>query len=185
MSEKSFIKFQIRYLKSYLKYVSTVGKENKIIFNVKSRLIRQHNVLYKDVKNIPPNDIHRNNALVMMSAIETQLRTLYKSFDIDSRFVRKGSLYDKFPLYIRYKNNKGESRIHIMTENEQVTAAHILYNKLRNNKNHLKYGRKENEYIHQLNYWTDRLAFLFEEECARQIGKREFLDMSKNRGRDE
>ncbi len=181
MSEKSFIKFQIRYLKSYLKYVAFVGKENKTIFNIKSRLIRQYNKTYEDVKKLPANDIRRVQASVMMSAVETELQSLYKSFDMDSRFVWKGSLYEKFPLYVRYKNNRGEGRIHHMTEDEQVTAAHILYNRLRNKKSHLKDEGKEHEYTHPLAYWTERLAFLFEEECSRNISPRDFLTTG-NRG---
>jgi hypothetical protein len=173
MSEESSIKFQIRYLKSYLKHVAFVGRENKTIFNIKSRLIRQYNKTYEDVKKLPANDIRRVQASVMMSAVETELQSLYKSFDMDSRFERKGSLYDKFPLWVRYKNNRGDDRIHHMTEDEQVTAAHILYNRLRNKKSHLKDEGKEHEYTHSLTYWTERLAYLVQEECARRLSPRE------------
>jgi hypothetical protein len=177
LKEKSmsnpFIKFQIRYLKAYLKYVSFVGRENKTIFNIKSRLIREYNRLYEDVKKLPSTDAQRVRAFVMMSAVEAELHSLYKSFDIDSRFVRKGSLYDKFPLWVRYKNARGDERIHHMTETEQVTAAHIVYNRLRNKKSHLKDEGKEHEYTHSLTYWTERLAYLFQEECARRLSPRE------------
>ncbi len=172
MSEKSFIKFQIRYLKSYLKHVAFVGRENKIIFNVQSRLNREYNALYKSVDMKTAKE-ERERVSKLMSAIEREIQSLQKGFDIDYRFQWRASLYEKFPLYIRYKNHKGEDRIHHMTEDEQVTAAHILYNRLRHKKSHLKDEGKEHEYIHPLTYWTERLAFLYEEECSRCLSPRE------------
>lgn len=169
-----FIKFQIRYFKSYLKHISCVGKENKTIFNVKSRLYREFNALYESTKAAVINKEQRDKALLMMNCIETQLQTLYKPFDLDSRFVWKGSLYEKFPHYVHYVKD-GVPRTKHFSEDEMVTSAHILYNKIRGKKHHLKDGEKENEYIHTLTYWTDRLAFLYEEECAHQIIPRESI----------
>jgi len=174
MSEKSFIKFQIRYLKSYLKHVAFVGRENKIIFNVQSRLNREYNALYKSVDMKTAKE-ERERVSKLMSAIEREIQSLQKGFDIDYRFQWRASLYEKFPLYIRYKNHRGEDRIHHMTKDEQVTAAHILYNRLRNKKSHLKDEGKEHEYTHSLTYWTERLAYLFQEECARRLSPRDFI----------
>lgn len=170
-----FIKFQIRYLKSYLKHMAFIGRENKTIFNVKSRLCREWNAIYASTVHAAPfNKEQRDKALLMMSCIETQINSLYKPFDLDGRFVWKGSLYEKFPHYVHYVKD-GNPRTKHFSNDEMITAAHILYNKLRGKKHHLKDGEKEHEYIHTLTYWTERLAFLYEEECARQLIPRDFL----------
>lgn len=165
-----FIKFQIHYLKAYLKHTAFVGRENKIIFNAKSRLNREYNKIYNslDMKSSKEERLRASN---LMTMVEKEIQSLYKSLDIDSRFEWRNSLYEKFPHFIRYKKD-GVEKIFQMTSDMQVTAAHILYNRLREKKPHLKDKEKENEYIHPLTYWTERLAFLYEEECSRQVRRK-------------
>lgn len=174
---KSFIKFQIRYFKAFLKHTSFVARENKTIRNVQTRLSTEWNKVYKDTKFCQGD---REVALRRLNNIDIEMKDLYKPFDIDCRFEWKGSLYEKFPHYVRFNNKDGNLRVHHFTGDEMVTAAHILYNKLRHNKTHLKNGDKEHEYIHSLAYWTERLAFLYEERCASQINPKESIIEGRN-----
>jgi len=181
MSEKSQTKFQIRYLKSYLKHMAYVARENKIIFNVTTRLTTEYNSIYRLTKNLPllkdsseAEKAERVNALKMMQAIDTQIKSLYKPFDIDERFCWRGKLFKTFGMHVYYEVD-GKKRVHTISEDSKITGAHILYNRLRGRPSHLKDDKKENEYIHELTYWTQRLAFLYEEECARNLIPKDFI----------
>lgn len=172
MSEKSFIKFQIRYLKSFLKHTSFVSRENKTVRNIQARLSTEWWAVMRNAQSCRGD---RDVASRKLYEIEVEMKSLYKPFDIDTRFdTRKSSLYEKFPHYVRYEKD-GKPRVHCFTGREMVTAAHILYNKLRHKKHHLKDGNEEHEYIHTLTYWTERLAYLYEEECARNLSPRESI----------
>lgn len=171
MSEKSFIKFQIRYLKSFLKHTAFVARENKTVRNIQARLSTEW---WAVMRNMQACRGDRDVASRKLNQIEAEMKALYKPFDIDSRFEWKGSHYEKFPHYVRYEKD-GKPRVHHFNRKEMVTAAHILYNKLRHKKTHLKDGDKEHEYTHTLTYWTERLAFVHQEECARCLRPRDFI----------
>jgi hypothetical protein len=146
-------------------------RENKTIRNIQTRLSTEHNKIYKDAKCCQGD---RDVALRKLQEIDAEMRALYKPFDIDERFEWREPLYEKFPDWVRYKTPMGHERVHEISRKEKVTAAHILYNKLRHKKSHLK-KETEHEYIHSLTYWTERLAYLYEEECARILSPRESI----------
>jgi hypothetical protein len=171
MTNEEEIRFKIRYLKSYLKHSSCVLRENKTIANVQARLSTEW---YKVIRNLNACHGDRQVAQKKLNDIEAEMKSFYKSSDIDIRFDWNGSLLKQFPHYIYWKDGD-KHRSHTISSDSKVTGAHILYNRLRGRPSHIRDTEKEHEYNHELTYWSERLAFLQEEECSRKLSPKDFI----------
>ena len=146
-------KNKIKFLKEELKKISETHKTNKVNSRF-NQSIYDKELRNPIIKAIDSGEIQKHGYSWLVYNIESyRNRDLYK--ELHAKLVEKQKPVEHIDLGFKY---------YYCDIKKVLTAAYILYNRLRNKGSHIKNEEKENEYNYYITKWTERLDSIEKEE---------------------